>query len=360
MIRHVTAALVLTGLATVATGCSSSENRTAVTLLGTIDQSSSSQVPVSTEREKIAEFNNLPGYAPEAFPDALVAASGKLWATVGEDQDYGRDAVVAIASSGKRMNVFRAPNDYIEFDDITAGPDGALWITDAYNAEIVRMTLQGKFTFYQVRSAEPYSITSGPDKALWFTAAAGSDGAIGRITTEGKVTIFAAPAGPQGIAAGPDGALWFTEPYVNRIGRITTDGRITEYSNGITAQPNSIALGPDGAIWFTENAGTGGITGGGLGMIGRITTTGEVTQYVRGITAQMLSGIAAGPDGAMWFTESDAISLAKIGRISKDGAVTEYSKNLDPSSFPTGIAVGPDGNMWFAATDLDKTGRVKL
>jgi virginiamycin B lyase len=355
MIRQVGVALVLTGLAAVAMGCSSSGNGTAVPPAG-----STSVPPASEERVKIAEFNDLLGYAPDAFPDALVAASGKLWVTVGEDQDYGRDAVVTIETSGKRMNIFHAQNNYIEFDDITLGSDGALWITDAYNGEIVRMTLQGAFKLYPVRGAQPYDITAGPDKALWFTAAAGSNGAIGRITTEGKVTIFAAPTATEDIATGSDGALWFTEPYVNRIGRITTNGQITEYSEGITAHPNSAALGPDGAMWFTENAVAGGVTGGGPGIIGRITTAGQVTEYVRGITSQVLSGIAAGRDGAMWFTESDSTSLAKIGRISTDGTVTEYSKNLDPSSDPTGIAAGPDGNIWFVETGTDAMGRVKL
>jgi streptogramin lyase len=359
IIRLFAAALILAGSATAATGCADSENGTAVPPAGGIDRSTS--VPAAgNERAKIAQFDDLPGYAPEAFPDSVVAASGNLWVTVGEDQDYGRDSVVAVATSGKRVKIFHARNNYIELDDISAGSDGALWMTDAYNSEIVRMTLQGAFKFYPVPRAEPYNIAAGPDKALWFTAAAGSNGAIGRITTSGKVTIFAAPASTEDIATGADGALWFTEPYVNRIGRITTSGQITEYSEGITAQPNSLALGPDGAMWFTENAGAGGLTAAGPGIIGRITTAGQVTEYVHGITAQLLCEIAAGPDRAMWFTESNVNSLAKIGRISLDGTITEYSANLDSNADPTGIAAGPDGNMWFAETGTDKMGRVKL
>src|ERR1700730_6153131 len=51
--------------------------------------------------------------------------------------------------------------------------------------------------------------------------------------------------------------------------------------------------------------------------------------------------IVKGPDGAMWFTEGFA---HKIGRITTDGAITEFTVG---GSDMGGIAVGPDGNIWF-------------
>src|SRR5262249_26648268 len=53
-------------------------------------------------------------------------------------------------------------------------------------------------------------------------------------------------------------------------------------------------------------------------------------------------GICEGPDGNMWFTESDGM---KVGRITPDGDIREYpipSANLHPHA----IALGPDGNLW--------------
>ena len=63
-------------------------------------------------------------------------------------------------------------------------------------------------------------IAAGPDGALWFTNA-GSD-SIGRISTGGAVTTFRSASidGPRGIAAGPDGALWFANAGSDSIGRI--------------------------------------------------------------------------------------------------------------------------------------------
>src|SRR5437016_6419475 len=54
-------------------------------------------------------------------------------------------------------------------------------------------------------------------------------------------------------------------------------------------------------------------------------------------------GIAASPDGYLWFTEFNG---NKIGRVTTAGVFTEF---LVPtaSSGPEGIAAGPDGNIWF-------------
>jgi streptogramin lyase len=100
-------------------------------------------------------------------------------------------------------------------------------------------------------SSQPYGITAGPDGALWFTEALGNK--IGRITTAGTITEFPITpgSGPTGITAGPDGALWFTESAGN-IGRITTAGLFTEFGGG-AGLPTAITAGPDGALWFTES-----------------------------------------------------------------------------------------------------------
>jgi streptogramin lyase len=85
---------------------------------------------------------------------------------------------------------------------------------------------------------------------------------------------------------------------------------ITEYSTGLTAGSNlrEIAAGPDGALWFTENSGN---------RIGRITTAGVITEFSTGMTAGSYPyGIAAGPDGALWFADAGD----RIGRITAPAA----------------------------------------
>ena len=44
-----------------------------------------------------------------------------------------------------------------------------------------------------------------------------------------------------------------------------------------------------------------------------------------------LAGITAGPDGNVWFSESEA---GQIGRIAPDGTVTEFRTGITPGSRP--------------------------
>jgi virginiamycin B lyase len=225
---------------------------------------------------------------------------------------------------------------------ITAGPDGALWFTEAGANKIGRITTTGRITEYPVPTADarPSQITTGPDGALWFTESYANK--IGRITTTGTVTEYPVPtagAYPTGIAAGPDGALWFTEINVGKVGRIYPSGAITEFPTG---RALLITAGPDGALWFTE----GGVN------IGRITTTGDVSHFTDPLmdpANELLNtfGITAGPDGALWYSVAaiEACCTSSIGRITTAGSVTHFDLN---GPLPPGTIIkGPDGALWF-------------
>src|SRR5262249_50433456 len=97
-----------------------------------------------------------------------------------------------------------------------------------------------------------------------------------------------AVTGPLGITTGPDGALWFTEGIAGKIGRITTTGTVTEFA-APTAKGGEITTGPDGALWFT----------GVRGKIGRVTTTGAVTEFTIPLGESSPGGITTGPEGAL-------------------------------------------------------------
>jgi len=106
------------------------------------------------------------------------------------------------------------------------------------------------------------------------------------------------------------------------------------------SSPNGIAAGPDGSLWFTEFS----------DRIGRITTAGVITEFpLAGGSGPV--GIAAGPDGNLWFTEAEG---SNIGRITTAGAITEFAVTAGP---PGGITAGPDGNLWFTEF-FDTIGRI--
>jgi hypothetical protein len=140
-----------------------------------------------------------------------------------------------------------------------------------------------------------------------------------------------------GLTAGPDDALWFTEYAGNQIGRITTASVITEYLVP-TAMPCPIRsrLGrmvPRGLLKAATGLGESPLPGSSLSTRCRPRMPYPIVP----------DGIAAGPDGALWFTEEDG---NKIGRITTDGLITEYPLPT-AKSFPVGITAGPDGALWF-------------
>jgi len=364
MTRSSSAAVILGGLVTFASGCA---NGSTVTPAGEFNWNASTRSEPQEDSVRIQQFADLPYGSGDLTPTAVAAGPGGLvWVTEEGNGDVPESAVVGIATSGTRQQTYYYSGPTGQgagFYDLVEGPDGALWITDTFNEQIVRMSAHGTFTGFVLKNSDaPLNICNGPDKALWFTVDSDPPD-IGRITTSGSMKLFSFSGSENAfandIAAGSDGALWFTQPNPNLIGRITPSGKVTEYSKGITAgaKPWSIAPGPDGALWFTELAG---------GRIGRITTAGEVTEYSNGISPmEELYDLAAGPDGAMWFTEFETygtfqIRASKIGRITMQGKISQYSRGVSPDAGPIGIAAGSDGRIWFEEWWIDKMGRVTL
>ena len=232
---------------------------------------------------------------------------------------------------------------------ITSGPDGALWFINRGNEDrggtepgsIGRITTNGQVTIYRGPDIyTPADITVGPDGALWFTNF-GSEvgdhpGSIGRITTNGKITVFTGTgiANPQTITSGPDRALWFTNTN-NSIGRITTTGTVTDYTLPEIYDADSIVTGPDKALWFTID--------GVRDEVGRMTTSGKATIY----TDKRIYGpedITVGPDGALWFVNFNS---GAVGRITTSGKISVYTEANGVDLLARGITSGPDGALWF-------------
>src|SRR5207244_1235588 len=144
-----------------------------------------------------------------------------------------------------------------------------------------------------------------------------------------------------------NGSFWFTiDGGADQIGRLTvstppsgpavgtyarfvipTENRPTV--SPIFSNPQGIAAGPDGNLWFTEFNGN---------QIGRISPSGTVTEFSLPTGLGEPTAIAAGPDGNLWFTEFEQ---NQVGLITPAGQVEEFSIGSF-SMTPTDIAVGPD------------------
>ena len=233
--------------------------------------------------------------------------------------------------------------------DIATGPDGALWFTGG--SQVGRITTGGSSSTFDAGVPLTWGITAGPDGAMWIV---GDDCGpscttkIVRMTTAGQVTdTFTVPTSSvvgREIVSGPDGALWFTAVSAccspnshDVIGRVTTSGQFTMRSlpsgQGL---PNAggLAVGPDGALWFTEGD-----------AIGRITTGGTISSF----SAPGADGdIAKGPDDALWYTAGNDA----LGRITTGGQTTVFP--LTACSTPAALATGSDGNIWFIGNAIGR------
>jgi streptogramin lyase len=111
-----------------------------------------------------------------------------------------------------------------------------------------------------------------------------------------------------------------------------------------SSNPTSIVAGPDGNLWFTETQGQ---------KIGKITPSGSITEYSLP-SGHMPYFITSDGSGNLWFTERQTGSTPEnmVGKISIGGSLTEYAVS-DMSYAIGGITKGPDGNFWLTEFAID-------
>ena len=236
--------------------------------------------------------------------------------------------------------------------NVVNGPDGALWLTpnlSSPNGTIGRITTSGAFS--QFTPPGGYfpggPIVTGPDGNLWLQIFSENQTAIDQLTPSGISTVYALGEtdGVYGMAVGSDGAIWLAEG--DRIGRITTAGVYTHFSVG-NYYPFAITSGSDGNLWFLALNGSSGAS-----VIGQITTAGvsEIFPFSGELPIYAVSPIAAGPDGAIWFTiyATSGAGLAAIGKITTAGVISIFNiPNTSAYNFgESSIAASPDGGLWF-------------
>jgi streptogramin lyase len=128
---------------------------------------------------------------------------------------------------------------------------------------------------------------------------------------------------------------------------VAADGTAAHFSVPDEIEPRSLVLGPDGNLWFS------GIKGRYLSMhsenrgdlyVGRMTPAGEFQVYRPSPGGTEAIGIAAGPDGRLWFTEFQYLSRL-LGTIAINGQLGEV--HFVHQAVPRGpLVLGPDGNFW--------------
>ena len=165
--------------------------------------------------------------------------------------------------------------------------------------------------------SEPYICMEGPDRALWFCESGASK--IGRFDpADSSFREFPLPvdnAMPIGITESAPTAICGSAARRRTRSaaspcRATSLCSICRHPN---AGPDGTLVGPDGNVWFSETE---------ISRIGRITPDGKVTEFSQGISPGARPLSIAERDGAMWFSEAAG---NRVGRITMDGVVLRIS-----------------------------------
>ncbi len=177
---------------------------------------------------------------PSITPDGSIAAdaAGNVWFFASRPN---HNVVLAQRTKGGGIVLNRiglvtkgepcCPN--IATNHITIGSDGNPWFTTPYSGvassfyHMVGTFANGKATLYREVTGKltyqvyPSGITS-PGKSMWFSGSnpLGFDGALWRLTTNGKQVSYPIPYDPAGLTATSESVLWFTSQAAGRAPQI--------------------------------------------------------------------------------------------------------------------------------------------
>lgn len=218
------------------------------------------------------QFSEYPLPSESVGPYALaVGADGRIWFAAGGTNDDDQNFIGAITTAGQ---ITLYPVDALP-GGITEGSDGRIWFLDE-NGFIDAASTDGTVTHYPLPQAfhETADLTAGPDGRLWVTG----DGVLA-VTTSGVATVYYSSdvplAGRQDpyasdaweIAPGPDGRLWYFDGTQTRISAMSISGAqsgvflpfgVDPQRSGaaaLTTAPSGahhLALG-FGKLWFTDS-----------------------------------------------------------------------------------------------------------
>jgi len=153
------------------------------------------------------------------------------------------------------------------------------------------------------------------------------------------VIEYDVPSGshPHDVAVAVDGSVWYTAQGSGELGRLTPEtGQVDEIPLGGGSRPHGVIVGPDGAPWITD---------GGLDAIVRVDpSTSDVQTFPLPRDDVNLNTAVFDGDGTLWFTGQAGI----YGRLSVDsGEIDLYEAPRGQG--PYGIAATPDGDVYFAS-----------
>ena len=191
--------------------------------------------------------------SPTKSNQMVLASDGNVWFAT------DNDGIGRTTPKGK-STFFSISNNAFQPTAVTMGPNNEIWFAEWAGPNVGYVTTNGTVKEFSAgfgSNSNTFGIAYGSDGRIWFCDPQNTR--IGAINTDGSgLTSYSAGLTGQAdsIVAGPDGNLYFGE-FNGAVGRITTTGKIKELPLPQTEGSFpvlGITVGPDNNIWFSNNA----------------------------------------------------------------------------------------------------------
>lgn len=188
--------------------------------------------------------------------------------------------------------------------------------------------------------SRPHDVAPAADGGVWYTAQnAGALGYLDPATGDSRHIELGAGSRPHGVIVGPDDAAWVTDGGLNAIVRVDPEGEAVDVfllpADRPDANLNTAAFDRSGRLWFT----------GQSGVYGRLDPATEEMAVFDAPRGRGPYGIAATPDGEVYFVSLGGSYLAHI-----DPATDEVTVLEPPTAGQGARRVWSDseGRLWIA------------
>jgi virginiamycin B lyase len=235
---------------------------------------------------------------------------------------------------------------------LVADKEGTIWFTanaKGYIGKLVPRT--GEMREYPMpdpAARDPHSLVFDANGILWFTVQQGNF--VGRLDPRtGNIRLRHSPtpdSHPYGIAISNQGVPFFCEFGANKLSAINPDSmEITEYLLPAHARPRRVAISGEG-IYYSDFA---------RGHIGRLDPkNGHVQEWSSpGGPFSKPYGMAATPDGAIWYSESGVKPNTIVRFDPKDQAFKKWPL-LSGGGVVRNMVATPDGTIYIACSGVNK------
>ena len=258
-------------------------------------------------------------------PTGIAAGpNGALWYTLA-----GSNAIGAMTTTGSAVT-YPLPTAGASPQAITLGlQDSNLWFTEQQAGRLGRITPAGTVTEWAIPTPAggvtpvPQGLASTVDGALWIADSANAQ--LVKFTLPATFLSVPLPAGaqPAGVTVDAAGNLWVVDQGLGQVSQVTPAGVVASYPLpvGSAGLPNGLAIGSDGSLYVTETA------AGALAQVVTAPPTSgvalgvmpSVIQVAAGLPMQFTAQVTGSPDtSVVWSIREGATG----GSISATGIYT--------------------------------------